>query len=489
MKVHHNEYSTKSVKLLKKLNLNKKEEISNKNNSDLSFPKIKYIKNLKKNINDKFSSIRNEKNIKKSYDSKNFLKTNYIINNQKTIIPQNNRSSRKRIGLIHKSNILHQQKNNSKNKINIKNYNSIDNNHNKNNNNNKNIINNPKNNINSVKYNSNDHRHININPNINVNANKSLNKSLNNISNKNQESKLINNISVSNGLNMPSKENKKYINFNDSENNNYKHNYNKDSQSVEKNNIFIEENKENINNFCYETGTKEDSNENKIILKCDNNSLLTFGNSFSYSNSQKSKSTKKFFNNDNNNKDKDKDIININNKDKNKNSCFNLIGQYNLNNNYNYVNKLKEENETLRKELKESNDQITFLMSQIRELKEGKNYKPSKILRKKVCPPNIWNKKPMNIDDNEKENYNSCNTLENKIYGQVNNKKNIIKHINENNNINNNNNGNKLKVNKIKINKKIFIGNKKYQKKNNANLIYLDKPCEKINECISKIKI
>jgi hypothetical protein len=287
---------------------------------------------------------------------------------------------------------------------------------------------------------------------------------------------------------MPSKENKKYINFNDSENNNYKHNYNKDSQSVEKNNILIEENKENINNFCYETGTKEDSNENKIILKCDNNSLLTFGNSFSYSNSQKSKSTKKFFNNDNNNKDKDKDIININNKDKNKNSCFNLIGQYNLNNNYNYVNKLKEENETLRKELKESNDQITFLMSQIRELKEGKNYKPSKILRKKVCPPNIWNKKPMNIDDNEKENYNNCNTLENKIYGKVNNKKNIIKHINENNNINNNN-GNKLKVNKIKINKKIFIGNKKYQKKNNANLIYLDKPCEKINECISKIKI
>ena len=48
MKAHHNEYSTKSVKLLKKLNLNKKEEISNKNNSDLSFPKIKYIKNLKK---------------------------------------------------------------------------------------------------------------------------------------------------------------------------------------------------------------------------------------------------------------------------------------------------------------------------------------------------------------------------------------------------------------------------------------------------------
>ena len=104
---------------------------------------------------------------------------------------------------------------------------------------------------------------------------------------------------------------------------------------------------------------EEDLNENKIVLKCENNSLLTFGNSVSYSNSQKSKSTKKYFNNDKKNNN-DKNII-IHN-DNTKNSSFTLLNHCNINNNY--LNKLKEENETMRKELKESNDQITFLMYQ-----------------------------------------------------------------------------------------------------------------------------
>ena len=470
MKVYYNEYSTKIVSVLRKPNINKKEDISIKNNSDTSFPKIKIIKNLKKNINDKFNSIKNERNnIKKSFDSKNALK---IIksnpNNQKTIIAQNN--SRKGIGLIHKSKITQKHsKNNSTNIINIHNYITNDN------------KNNSKKHINSIKYNSNDNK--------NKHKNKIINKSfINNKPDDVKEEKLINSLSTSSvGLNVGNKE-KQYVPFKDSENNNHKHNYNIDSQSVEKNNILIEENKENINNFCYETGTKDESNENKVILKCDNNSLLTFGNSFSYSNSHKSKSTKKLFNNDNN----DKESININNNDKNNNSLFNLTGHYNMKNNI--VNKLKEENETLRKELKESNEQINLLMCQIKELKEGINYKPNKITKKKMGPTNLWNKKQINLEDNDKENYNIWNinetgqiTLYNKSHVKVNIKKNILKYRNSNNNINNYN-GNKLKVNKIKINKNLITDNKKGKKKINNTSIN-DKPCEKINECISKIKI
>ena len=104
--------------------------------------------------------------------------------------------------------------------------------------------------------------------------------------------------------------------------------------------------------------------------------MVAFGNSFSHSNSHKSKSARKLFNNDNN----DKDEIKINNE-KNKNSYFNLTGHYNMKNNI--VNKLKEENETLRKELIESNEQINLLMCQIKELKEGINNNPSKINKKK----------------------------------------------------------------------------------------------------------
>lgn len=460
MKVQHNECLTKSLKMTKKENLNKKEDITIKiklNKTDFSFSKMKCIKNLKKNINDKFSSIKKENiNLKKSFDFKNALKQDNTSksnsNNKKTIIVKNNRFSEKRIGLIHKSKIVKHKKNKSQNAIYYRNYNSNDN---KNNTIKKNII--------SLKYNSGGNKLVN----------KNMNKSFNNISNKNQDSKLDKNVNNSLVLSLGKKENKSYINFRDSENNNQKHNYNIDSQSMEKNNIFIEENKENINNFCYETGTKEkDSHENKIILKCDNNSLLTFGNSFSYSNSQKSKSDKKYFNNDANNKD-------INNNDKNKNSGFFLVGQNNLNNNYNYVNKLKEENETLRKELKESNDQISLLMSQIRELKESKNFKSIKIGKKKVCPPNLWNKKQMNFDD-DKENKNIYNIfVDNKINEKINNKKNILKPLN----------GNKLKVNKIKINQKLNMNNKNFKKKKNDDSICLDKPCEKINECISKIKI
>ena len=225
-----------------------------------------------------------------------------------------------------------------------------------------------------------------------------------------------------------------------------------------------------------------------MILKCDNYSLLTFGNSFSHSNSHKSKSTRKLFNNDNN----DKDIIYINN-DKNNNSYFNLTGHYNMKNNI--VNKLKEENEALRKELKESNEQINLLMCQIKELKEGINNKPSKINKKKLGPTNLWNKKQINIEDNDKENYNICNinengqmTLDIKNHVKVNIKRNILKYRNSNNNINNYN-GNKLKVNKIKINKSLITDNKKGKKKMNTNSVSFEKPCEKINECISKIKI
>ena len=438
MKVNNNDYSNKSIKDIKRINLNKKCNNSSSNKTNISSPKFKPIKNLKKNIN---NVIKNKYNFKKSFDSKLSLKQSIkrksISNNHKLIIPQCIKYNQKTIEVTKKSKIIIKNKENySKNK----------------------------------DYHSNDIIKSHVN------------KSFNNISKKTKESKLVNSLSTSSGLSLYSNKNKKYSHFADSENNNHKINYNVDSHSIEKNNMLLEENKQNINNFSYETISKEDDlNENKIILKCDNYSLLTFGNSFSYSNSQRSKSTKKYLNNDKNNNNE----INIVNNDENKNSCFNLISQYNINNNY--VNKLKEENETLRKELKESNDQITFLMYQINELKQNKNYKSKKFLKNKISPPNIWDKRKMKFESSDKENYNRCNNNDNnkssfdKKNNEIKNNKNLLKYDNVIKNVKN-----KSKKEKIKINKRINIDNSKLKSMHSSNYV---KPSEKIFECISKIKI
>ena len=160
-------------------------------------------------------------------------------------------------------------------------------------------------------------------------------------------------------------------NFSDSDENNGRisvnnYNYNADSHSNKLESILFEEKTNNINNFCYETISKEDSNENKIILKCDNYSLLTFGNSFSYSNSHKRQTNKKFLNKEKDKIHKERLNLNINKENDN-----------------NYINKLKEENEFLKRELKESTEQISYLIDKIKDLKNN-SFLPVKNRKKSI---------------------------------------------------------------------------------------------------------
>ena len=252
-----------------------------------------------------------------------------------------------------------------------------------------------------------------------------------------KEKKIINNFSISTGLSGSSGDRAK--NFLDSEEsmnfnvNNY--NYNADSHSNKLESLLFDEKVNNINNFCYETISKEDSNENedKVILKCDNYSMLTFGNSFSYSNSQKRKTNRKFLNNDNkksNNKQNDVDLDKLNDNS--------------------YVNKLKLENETLKKELEESAQQISFLMHQIKDLKDN-TYLPTKKPRKKNIHRNISVKenKTKEIKDTKLKN------LLLKKHKLNNNETNINKKITKSNSIIINSKKNKNN-NKTNIHKKIY---------------------------------
>ena len=262
----------------------------------------------------------------------------------------------------------------------------------------------------------------------------------NNIKNKNNNNKLIkvNNFSISTGLSSGSWNKDKNLDkkFFDSEENNMNinnFNYNADSHSNKLEKILFEE-KNNVNNFCYETISKEDSHENdeKIILKCDNYSMLTFGNSFSYSNSQKRKTNKKFLNNENNKSNNDKNI-NIDEIREN-----------------NYMNKLKEENETLKKELIESAQQISFLMHQIQNLKDN-TYFPIKKNNKKFKHSN------MSVKVNKTKESN-----ESKI------KKLLIKKSKLNNDFNNVESNNNKKI--FKNNSLIINRRKNNDIKNKANI-------------------
>ena len=89
MKVNNNDYSNKSIKYIKRINLNKKCNNSSSNKTNISSPKLKPIKNLKKNIN---NVIKTKYNFKKSFDSKLSLKQSIKrksnSNNHKLIIPQ-----------------------------------------------------------------------------------------------------------------------------------------------------------------------------------------------------------------------------------------------------------------------------------------------------------------------------------------------------------------------------------------------------------------
>ena len=230
--------------------------------------------------------------------------------------------------------------------------------------------------------------------------------------------------------------------------------------------------KPKINNFNYETGSDDNLNENIIFLKNDNNSSLTFGNSFTYSNSQRSKSTKK-----------DKNVDNINNQ----------LSLYNNNNN-NYLTKLKEENETLKKELKESNDQISFLKYKIKKLKEDNSNNTSKNnsrnnSRNIIFPPNIWNKKFIKYELLQKNIFKNIKefSLDNGMSERTKFKKEFIQKLNNTINDNNLYTDNRQKINvKRNLNLKKKIIKKSI---NGFSSFCLDKPCEKITECISNLKI
>ena len=114
-----------------------------------------------------------------------------------------------------------------------------------------------------------------------------------------------------------------------------------------------ERNNKSTNNNYEIDSSEENIMDNKIILKkCENGSPITFGNSFSYTNSKKSSSTRRVLKNNDN---EEADIKNDEN-----------------------IFLLKSQNETLKKELKESNEQITFLKGEIEKLIKKKKIKNCK---------------------------------------------------------------------------------------------------------------
>lgn len=277
--------------------------------------------------------------------------------------------------------------------------------------------------------------------------------------------KIINSVSTSTRMSSSSnkvEENGKFLCHN------YYNNNKKDKSNItydrnnNKNSFLDESNycKHKINNFNYETGSDDNLNENIIFLKNDNSSSLTFRNSFTYSNSQRSKSTKK---------------SEINDKVNN-----NLTFYYKNN----YVNKLKEENETLKKELKESNDQITLLKYKIKELKEVNSKIHS---RNKKFAANIWSKKLIKYELIENKSIKEF-SLDNEAKEKIKCKKEFIETLNHTINENNFSKDNKKYIN-VKRNLNLKKKIKRDSNNDFSSICLLDKPCENISECISNLKL
>jgi hypothetical protein len=485
MKVNPNDYSTITKKDKKKNNIYKKSNNVSQNNKRLSSPMLQSNKTIKIYINEKLNKITKTKSTNITIKNNNGKKEEYLMGKHtqkinfknhpniiknKIVLSPKKKHSQKRIKVIKK------QKKDKEKKIE------------------NNLQKNRKQNCNSFN-------------NINCNSIDHNNNSFNVFSQKKEdtkESKLINSISTSSGMSFYSNDNKKNSsnNNNDDKNEAYKDNNNdniiQNKQYIndfELNKKSIEESsriKPKINNFNYESGSDDNNSEKKIFLKCDNYSLLTFGNSFSYSNSKRSKSTKK----------------NENNEQKSSKSFYKdvMINNYNDKNNNNYIllNKLKEENETLRKELKHSNEQISMLMYQIKELKQNNIYHSKRMIRNnKKCPPNIWNHKKMRFasiehidnNNNHKNSSNYINYKKNELHGdeekgneEIKFNKEILKDISKSINEKNIFKNCKIKINikrNLNLNEKVF---KKTKNRNNSIGI-IDKPFEKICKCISKLKI
>ena len=478
MNVNNNDFYSRSLRDIKMPNLRKNSKLSSPNNQRITSPILKTNKTIQKYINEKLSSMKRINNSKNEQLShlQNKPKINYKnhpnIIRSKLIYSPKQKQSQKQIDLLKKKKkfkekILIENKSKSKNK--------------------------EKNNV--TNYKSIEHSNKSVNSFLNKKQNIKDSKDL-------KESKFINSISTSSGFSFQSNENRKCLPFSSKEkstdkskkeannSNIYNNNSSNNTISVKKcnNNMNNDEAKQtiedtrryrhNINNFNYESGSDDNMSDNKIYLKCDNYSLLTFGNSFSYSNSQRSKSTKK-------NGNENIEEYNYNGKNKTINYCKDLIINYSNNNKNNtYINKLKEENETLKKELKESNEQINFLMYQIKELKQNKNFRPKKCSKnKKVCSPNIWKNKNIQFSLLEKEAKNELINNENDIKFNKDSLKYLNKIIGEKNY--------KNCKKKIIIKRKLNINRKENKKINNKNnsVCSLERPGEKIIQCISKLKI
>ena len=350
-------------------NQHKKNFIKRKNNSliinsqDILFHKTNYIKNTKTIIKTRLNSAKEVKNVKKKS-----LISNFCINNKQQKQTENN------IQTISTRPIKFEITPPRQTKIRI----------------------------------------IKNKAHQNQRNNKNINSELTNLVTK--ETKLINSISTGLSNGTLDKE-RRCNNFLDSDENNQRisvnnYNYNADSHSNKLETLLFEENKNNINNFLYETLSKEDSNENenenKIILKCDNYSLLTFGNSFSYSNSNKRHTNKKFFNKEVNKSNNERIKLNLNKE-----------------NDFNYINKLKEENEFLKKELKESTEQISYLIHKIKDLKND-SFLPIKKTKKKSIHRNTSIKVNRKNKEKYEENIKNKLTRINKLNKTKNKKNNDI---------------------------------------------------------------
>lgn len=465
MKAKFNDYSNINIKSDKLNNCNKKILISkNKDISNLymssSLPKTN--KTLQKYINKKLNSINksnkyseNPSKSKNNYKLNQKLKQNIIFKKTK-LSPNTNinrKSNNKIIKIKNVNEKIYTKKSISKNKYK---YNYEERKKPKENNNSFNIITKRK-------------------PKLSTTG-----------------SNFLNSASTSGGVSISSNnklcESIKIVDYQNKNNTTNNNNYSINIDSIQNNNIiqyrnnhrnrfFLEESnaycKHKINNFNYETGSDDNLNENIIFLKCDNYSSLTFGNSFSYSNSQRS--TKRNYNND--------EIVNDSNTNRN------LTFYYNNTNKYNFVNKLKEENEALKKELQESNDQISLLKYQIKELKEINVKKNSRNIK---YPTNLWNKKNIKYEYLENKKLNKSKKIKEFSLGfGTNDKIKFKNHFLEkmNNTVNNSLYGDKIKL--INVKRNINLRKKICKKSEDdfPSFSLLDKPCEKITECILNLKI
>ena len=302
------------------------------------------FQNNKSNINSRNTSLNINRTNKTKNINKN-CKNNISINIKNK--NKNGRNSKQDISLLKKeynSNKIFSSYNNLPNLISKKSNNNINNNININTNHNDNIIKSPLQTKGKLISNLYQNYSSSLSTGISLSNNNDLFKSCSNFLDNNSFIKYDNNNDSGKKL-----QDKEYFPF---INSNLKINSNEDRNNNTTNNYEIDSSEDNMI-------------DNKIFFKSGvDGSPITFGNSFSYTNSKRSSSKRRILkNNDNENMD------NIYNKDDDN------------------VSLLKSQNETLKKELKESNEQITYLKNEIEKLIKKKKIKNCKCsIRINKCP-------------------------------------------------------------------------------------------------------